>query len=73
MPIDITKIKQPISIQLKVVKEIPKNVNKANYYTVKYDEYLFYNVCAKIVHYKKKYNKIVYYLYTMKEPILNAH
>ena len=74
MTIDIT---QTVSVKLKVVSEVPKNVSQKELFTIKYtsnepETYMFYNVCRKIVHYKKKYNKIVHYLYTMKEPILNA-
>jgi len=72
MPIDINKIEQPVSVQLKVVNKLPKNVSKQYLYSVKFDDYLFADVYARVVHFKKKYDKIVYYLYTTKEPILDA-
>ncbi len=62
---------RPISVQLKVVKELPKNVSKENLYSVQFDEYFFDNVCGKRVHYKKKYDKIIHYLYTTNEPTIS--
>ena len=68
MPIDFDNIKQPVTVNLKVVDKIPKNVSQKQLYTVKYtsnepNTYIFHNVCARVVHYKKKYNKIIHYLY----------
>ncbi len=67
MPIDFDNITN-VCAYIKCVAEIPKNVSKKELYSVKYtnnegEEFLFHNVAARAVHYKKKYNKTIHYLY----------